>query len=382
MAPAPSFMSLGRASRHDSYSSMGSEKGFAGSKRGSYASGTLAGLMGEEERAEGQGYEAGGRRRSSDLAVGAAGGAGGIAAVETLGWRTDPHGAEVGEKPRWMGGSGGATASSGSRKKKWFIIGGILGVLVIGLGVGLGVGLWKKFDKSSDPIPVVEVVNGSTTTRMVEPTSTSAAAPTATGPTFGLNGSLVKLSNGSEITYVNPHGGNWAYDETNPLLNDARANSWSPPLNTSWDWNQTIHGVNVGGWFVTEPFIVPGLYEAFPNGTAGTSVDEYTLSQNMGDQLERAMTEHYETFITEEDFMQMAASGLTWVRIPIGFWALETQEGEPFLEGVAWKYIVRALGWCRKYGLRVNLDLHATPGSQNGWNHSGHCECESGEPYA
>lgn len=31
----------------------------------------------------------------------------------------------------------------------------------------------------------------------------------------------------------------------------------------------------------------------------------------------------------------------------------------------------RAIKWARKYGLRVNLDLHAVPGSQNGWNHSG-----------
>jgi glucan 1,3-beta-glucosidase len=31
----------------------------------------------------------------------------------------------------------------------------------------------------------------------------------------------------------------------------------------------------------------------------------------------------------------------------------------------------RALNWARKYGLRVNLDLHTAPGSQNGWNHSG-----------
>ena len=30
-----------------------------------------------------------------------------------------------------------------------------------------------------------------------------------------------------------------------------------------------------------------------------------------------------------------------------------------------------AIGWARKYGLRINLDLHALPGSQNGWNHSG-----------
>lgn len=291
--------------------------------------------------------------------------------VPNLGWRTDPQGEDpTAEKPRWMGGAGG---SSGSKKKKWWIIGIVAGIVIVGLGVGLGVGLNNKFNKSGTHVPVVEVVNGETTTRMV-PTSTSAPAaePTPTGPITGGNGSLVKLSNGTEVTYTNRHGGVWAYDPTNPLINDARPNSWTPPLNQSWDWDQIIHGVNVGGWFVTEPFIVPGLYEDYPNGTAGTSIDEYTLTRNMGDEVEAAMTRHYETFITEVDFMEMAAAGLTWVRIPIGFWALETQPGEPFLQGVSWKYIVQALGWCRKYGLRVNLDLHAAAGSQNGWNHSGH----------
>jgi glucan 1,3-beta-glucosidase len=57
----------------------------------------------------------------------------------------------------------------------------------------------------------------------------------------------------------------------------------------------------------------------------------------MGDQLATAMENHYATFITEEDFMQIAAAGLNWIRLPIGFWALETWDGEPFLEGVAWK---------------------------------------------
>lgn len=32
---------------------------------------------------------------------------------------------------------------------------------------------------------------------------------------------------------------------------------------------------------------------------------------------------------------------------------------------------MKAIGWARKYGLRINLDLHTIPGSQNGWNHSG-----------
>ena len=35
------------------------------------------------------------------------------------------------------------------------------------------------------------------------------------------------------------------------------------------------------------------------------------------------------------------------------------------------RYFLKAIEWARKYGLRINLDFHALPGSQNGWNHSG-----------
>ena len=38
---------------------------------------------------------------------------------------------------------------------------------------------------------------------------------------------------------------------------------------------------------------------------------------------------------------------------------------------MSWNYFVKAIGWARKYGLRILLDFHALPGSQNGWNHSG-----------
>lgn len=36
-----------------------------------------------------------------------------------------------------------------------------------------------------------------------------------------------------------------------------------------------------------------------------------------------------------------------------------------------YRYFLKAIQWARKYGIRINLDLHALPGSQNGWNHSG-----------
>jgi glucan 1,3-beta-glucosidase len=39
-------------------------------------------------------------------------------------------------------------------------------------------------------------------------------------------------------------------------------------------------------------------------------------------------------------------------------WAIETIDGEPFLERVSWTYVLRAIKWARKYGIRLNLDLH------------------------
>lgn len=90
------------------------------------------------------------------------------------------------------------------------------------------------------------------------------------------------------------------------------------------------------------------------------------------------MVEHYSTFVQEEDIAQIAGAGLNWIRLPIPFWAIETWSdvgvdsdsttpvAEPFLAKVCWEYILQILSWCRKYGIRVNLDLHAVPGSQNG----------------
>jgi aryl-phospho-beta-D-glucosidase BglC (GH1 family) len=64
-------------------------------------------------------------------------------------------------------------------------------------------------------------------------------------------------------------------------------------------------------------FIVSQHYPLVPNGE--TSPDAQTDTQ------------------TERDFADIAAAGLNWVRIPIGYWAIETQGDEPFLEGVSWK---------------------------------------------
>lgn len=41
---------------------------------------------------------------------------------------------------------------------------------------------------------------------------------------------------------------------------------------------------------------------------------------------------------TEQDFADIAAAGLNFVRIPIAYWAIEVRENEPFLPKTSWTY--------------------------------------------
>ncbi|KAJ7212469.1 glycoside hydrolase superfamily [Mycena haematopus] len=203
-------------------------------------------------------------------------------------------------------------------------------------------------------------------------TGTGGAAPIV-GAVRGGDGSTVITANGDSFIYNNSFGGYWVADPQDPFASGAKPNSWTPALNETWTWGvDRINGVNLGGWFVLEPFIVPALFQQYPSAS-----DEWSLSALMiadGTQLAK-MTEHYDTFITEQDIAQIAGAGLNWIRLPIPFWAVSAWsnvgvddqgniESEPFLQGVCWQYIVRLFGWARKYGLRINLDLHTAPGRQ------------------
>lgn len=287
-----------------------------------------------------------------------------------------PTHADHEKTPAWA-----AQTAQRKRKSRWWLwvllVLAALALIGVGLGVGLGIGL-NRNKKNADSSSGSDQ-NGHTTHAGEHPTGTGTgtSAPEATPsveakPVTGGQGSLLTFADGSTMTYDNPHGGYWYYDEADPFNNYARANSWTPALNETWDWEKNIiKGVNVGGWLNTEPFICPGLYERYMTGPAGDTVDEYTLSINMGANLTTAMTEHYDTFITERDFAEMATYGLNWVRLPIPHWSINKWQEEPYLEHVSWNYVLKAIGWARKYGLRINLDLHTMPGSQNGWNHSG-----------
>jgi glucan 1,3-beta-glucosidase len=126
--------------------------------------------------------------------------------------------------------------------------------------------------------------------------------------------------------------------------------------------------VNLGGWLSLEPFITPSLFNY--DSQLGI-IDEWTLTTYLGKNANSVLEKHYATFVSEQTFIDIAAAGLDHVRIPFSYWAIVTYDGDPYVFRTSWRYLLRGIEWARKHGLRINLDVHGLPGSQNGWNHSG-----------
>jgi glucan 1,3-beta-glucosidase len=181
------------------------------------------------------------------------------------------------------------------------------------------------------------------------------------------------------------------------LRNVTRPDSW-------------IRGVNIGGWLVLERWITPYLFaltnchldgefcrypqqvlnhkgvplpecdlkKCLPISTDNVDggrypMDEYTLTDAFPDKgtARRYLEHHWDTFVTKQDIQLLRQAGLTHVRVPLGYWILgDVWEGEPYVDG-GWPFFRRLVEWCREEGLQVWPDLHAAPGSQNGFDNSG-----------
>ncbi|RWA12455.1 hypothetical protein EKO27_g2665 [Xylaria grammica] len=243
------------------------------------------------------------------------------------------------------------------KKKRWIIAGVGLVVLIIIIVVAVVV---SKKNNSSSPSKDSDL--GS-----VDPDSVPTAArgsyldPFTWYDTTDLN-----------VTYTNATVGDLPVMGLFTDWDDsAAANDKVPALNKDWGDYATkpARGVSIGGWLSLEPFITPSLFDY--DSRLGI-VDEWTLCTHLGTKTAASTLEkHYATFVTEQTFKEIQDAGLDHVRIPFSYWAVQTYDDDPYLFRISWRYLLRGIEWARKYGLRVNLDLHGLPGSQNGWNHSG-----------
>ncbi|KAA1467483.1 glycoside hydrolase [Dentipellis sp. KUC8613] len=171
---------------------------------------------------------------------------------------------------------------------------------------------------------------------------------------------------------VNPPSGNGTSNSGTGSGSGSGSNATSPsfpPVAAFQYGKQPIRGVNLGGWFVLEPWITPSIFQ---NTNNTDIVDEFTFGQFQEfDSALATLQEHWATWITADDFAQMAKAGLTHVRIPVGYWSVPTNQSvAPYIPG-AWPYLLKALNWARNNSIHVIIDLHGAPGSQNGYDNSG-----------
>ncbi|AES68504.1 putative glucan 1,3-beta-glucosidase [Medicago truncatula] len=99
---------------------------------------------------------------------------------------------------------------------------------------------------------------------------------------------------------------------------------------------------------------------------------EYQLTNGYGpDRAPQVLREHWNSYITEDDFRFMSQNGLDAVRIPVGWWiAYDPNPPKPFVGG-SLAALDNAFTWAQNHEMKVIVDLHAVEGSQNGNEHSG-----------
>ncbi|RCH90136.1 hypothetical protein CU097_009497 [Rhizopus azygosporus] len=133
-------------------------------------------------------------------------------------------------------------------------------------------------------------------------------------------------------------------------------------------WTMKAWGANLGNWLILERWMDSTIFDKY----APNAQDEWTFCQQASNPAQ-ALQDHWNSWVTEDDFKKLASVKANHVRIPVGYWAfIKPDAGEPYVSTGQKAQIERILGYCNTYGLYAIIDLHGLPGSQNGEAHSGH----------
>jgi hypothetical protein len=124
-----------------------------------------------------------------------------------------------------------------------------------------------------------------------------------------------------------------------------------------------LRGINLGNWLLPEGYMFKFKAANSPRLIYGV------VNQLVGeDEARRFWKSYRDNYITAEDIRFIKQSGFNSVRVPFSY-RLFVTEGEPQrLEGPGYELLDRVVGWCKREGLYVILDMHAAPGGQTGDN--------------
>lgn len=155
--------------------------------------------------------------------------------------------------------------------------------------------------------------------------------------------------------------------------------------------NQFLEGVNYGNRFIPEPWMSSDDESIFKTkyGPEVIKPNDDFEDVSFCDIDDERILKYLDDKILEEDFQKMSSWGVKLVRVPTGYWnwidlGWETTPYTP-VEREAQRfrnmqmitpdqyapYIDKIFTWAKQYDMKVLIEMHGAPGSQNGEMHSG-----------
>ncbi len=124
-----------------------------------------------------------------------------------------------------------------------------------------------------------------------------------------------------------------------------------------------LKGINLGNWLLPEGYMFKFKTASSPR------LIERVVNQLVGpDEARKFWRAYRDRYITLEDIRFIKRAGFNSVRVPFNYRLFVSEDDPRKLEGVGYELLDRVVGWCRREGLYVILDMHGAPGGQTGDN--------------
>ena len=131
-----------------------------------------------------------------------------------------------------------------------------------------------------------------------------------------------------------------------------------------------IRGVNLGGWLVSEPWLMPKEWSTVIQCGQCSSCNDHcsefdcvnTLGQSQAD---INFNKHYSQWIQPADIQAIHDAGLNTIRIPIGYWSFrDIVDSSEHFPNMDLQYLDAVIQKAADLGMFVVMDLHGAPGAQ------------------
>ncbi|KAJ3717752.1 glycoside hydrolase family 5 protein [Lentinula raphanica] len=141
-----------------------------------------------------------------------------------------------------------------------------------------------------------------------------------------------------------------------------------------------VYGVNLGSWLVLESWMLPQEWLDMGGESctpcSACIADEFSFAKAFPNTVDGIFQKHWETWFTQADVDTLKGDGINTVRIPLGYWIIESlvdRQTEFYPRG-GLAQLIRGLQQLQAAGIVAILDHHALPGVQTpNQMFTGHC---------